>query len=178
MTRAHLLIFLTLALSPAIEAQTRAGMVYGELYGGLYFPDSGPLDDGSVWGVRTGYRWDALAVELSADRFEGTVSTGRLSFDARFTAVALSGVWIPNPGGRPEILLTAGFGQADVDRDGTGSSLGNRPAEDSAFLRAGAGLSFALRGRLYLRPQAEARWFDHGDGPVDLAVTVAAGWRF
>lgn len=179
MNHTHWLILLVLLVAPVVEAQTPPGTVYGELYGGLYFPESGSLDDGSVWGARAGYRWQqTAAVELSLDRFEGTVSTGRVSFDARFTALAVSGVWIPNPGGLPEILLLAGFGRAAVDRDGTGSGLGNRPSADSFFLRAGAGLSFPLTERLFLRPQAEARLFSKGSDPVDLAVTLACGWRF
>ena len=148
------------------------------LYGGHYIPDSSYLGEGALWGARAGYRWERSAVELSLDRFDGTVSTAHLSFDARLTALALSGVFIPNPGGRPEILLVAGFGRAAVERDGSGGSLVDRPAEDSAFLRAGAGLSFPVTQRLSLRPQVEARWFDKGDSPVDVALTLACGWRF
>jgi hypothetical protein len=75
-------------------------------------------------------------------------------------------------------LLLAGLGRADVARDGTGGNLVDRPAEDSAFLRAGAGLSFPVTERLSFRPQVEARWFGKADNPVDLAVTLACGWRF
>ena len=178
MKKAFLPLLLALLIAPAAAAQTPPGTVYGALYGGHYVPDSTYLGEGALWGVLAGYRWERTAVELSLDRFEGIVSIAHSSFDARLTALAVSGVWIPNPGGRPEILLLAGFGRADVARDGSGSSLVDRPAEDSAFLRAGAGLSFPVTGRLSFRPQVEARWFGKGDNPVDVAATLALGWRF
>ena len=166
------------SVQTASESAT-APRAYGELLGGLYFPDQSTPDDGSIWGVRGGYRWHHAAVEVSVDRFEGTVSTGHGGFDARFTSVALSGLWIPNPGGRPEVLLHGGLGRTDVEHDGSGRTLGGRrSAEDSVFARAGAGLSFALTDRVYIRPQAEARWFERGDDTIDLAATVALGWRF
>lgn len=172
-------VLLTLALAAA-PAQAQAGSGSFELYAGYYSPDSNILDDDVTYGVRAGYRLsDAFAVEGSVGRYEDSQDIlGLAQVDFELTLVDASAVWYLNPGSSSEFFIFGGPGWAfaDASADFLGVPL-DSASDDTLTLHAGLGLNLGLTERVYLRPEARARWFDDSDDAVDVEASLALGFN-
>lgn len=161
---------LLVALAPP-AASAQAGTGAFELYGGYYFPDEDLLDDDLTYGIRGTYRWtDALAFEATVGRYEEDLGFG---VDFELTLVDFSTAWTLNPGSPTEFAFFAGPGWAFLD---VSAPFGLSASDDTFTVHAGVDLQIPLSDRIYLRPDARARYFEQSED-VDLEASVAIGFR-
>lgn len=152
-------------------AEAQAGEGNFELYLGYYFPDDTDVGEDLTYGVRAGYRFaDAFGLQGTLGRFETDV----FSINVELILADLSFMWFTNPGSHAEFFVYGGPGWAFVKAD----AFGLQVSEDSLTAHVGLGVMIPIGDKLYLRPDARARWFEQGDNETDLEATLALGFRF
>ncbi len=142
-----------------------------EVYAGLYYPDDEVIDEDLTYGIRLGHRFsDHLGLEATLGRYETEV----FFVDVEAIFVDLSLVFCTNPGDNAEFLIFGGPGWAFLEADAGFMEA----TDDSLTAHLGAGLKIALGEKIYLRPDVRGRWFEEGDGGIDLEVSLGLGFRF
>ncbi|MEM7247832.1 MAG: hypothetical protein AAF533_21015 [Acidobacteriota bacterium] len=157
--------------SPEFEGQLARPLEGGE-----------PSLDGPVFGLRGGYRFSRLRLNVSLSRF---------SEDARFSRFGtpqstrryeswtsdISVEFPVNPAQRVLFLVEGGGGIAkNRATDAEKFKFVNRSDTTTGTFHVGLGLELGL-GRMYLRHDARVRWHASGPNSRDIETTFGLGFR-